>query len=221
MNPSKGALYFLHDDMLGTPQLATDASKVVAWRASYQPFGVASVSGIVTQNLRFPGQYFDIESGWNHNGFRNYISDLGRYAEPDPLAMLGSARLYSPSVGSFAGVDTPGLSGEAALMATRLTVQTIGSIHSASVPARSKALGSAQGGTQSWISTQPRGGELASFQMVENGEASSTETQMERTHIRFPSLVDLLVLVSTLSIRFQQGPRRRGGITPTVHMTPT
>ena len=78
LNPSTGALYFLHDDMLGTPQLATDSSQTVAWQASYEPFGQASVSGTVTQNLRFPGQYFDVESGWNHNGFRNYLPDLGR-----------------------------------------------------------------------------------------------------------------------------------------------
>jgi len=29
----------------------------------------------VPGNLRFPGQYFNVESGWNHNGFRNYISN--------------------------------------------------------------------------------------------------------------------------------------------------
>lgn len=38
------------------------------------------------------GQYFDLESGWNHNGLRNYFPSLGRYAEPDPLAIQGSAR---------------------------------------------------------------------------------------------------------------------------------
>jgi hypothetical protein len=54
--------------MLGTPQLATDSSTAVAWRASYQPFRAASVSGTITQNIRLPGQYFDVESGWNHNG---------------------------------------------------------------------------------------------------------------------------------------------------------
>ena len=83
-------LYYLHDDMLGTPQLATDNSQVVAWQASYDPFGQASVSGTITQNLRFPGQYFDVESGWTHNGFRDYVPELGRYLEPDPLGRLGS-----------------------------------------------------------------------------------------------------------------------------------
>jgi RHS repeat-associated protein len=81
-------LYYLHDDMLGTPQLATDSNQAVQWQASYDPFGQASVSGTITQNLRLPGQYFDVESGWNHNGFRDYAPTLGRYIEPDPLAFL-------------------------------------------------------------------------------------------------------------------------------------
>lgn len=83
-------LYYLHDDMLGIPQLATDSSQNVQWQASYDAFGQASVSGTVTQSLRFPGQYFDAESGWNHNGFRDYAPTLGRYIEPDPLGRLGS-----------------------------------------------------------------------------------------------------------------------------------
>ena len=90
------ALYYLHTDHLGTPQLATDSNQAVQWQASYDPFGQASVSGTITQNLRFPGQYFDVESGWNHNGFRDYLPAVGRYAEPDPLGRLGSGNnLYA------------------------------------------------------------------------------------------------------------------------------
>jgi len=89
-------LYYLHTDKLGTPQSATDSSQNIAWQATYQPFGTASVSGTVTQNLRFPGQYFDVESGWNHNGFRDYAPTLGRYIEPDPLGLAGgSMNLYA------------------------------------------------------------------------------------------------------------------------------
>jgi RHS repeat-associated protein len=89
-------LYYLNDDMLGAPQLATDSNQTVAWQASYDPFGQASVSGTITQNLRLPGQYFDVESGWNHNGFRDYAPQLGRYIEPDPLGRLGSGNnLYA------------------------------------------------------------------------------------------------------------------------------
>ncbi|MGB6687310.1 MAG: RHS repeat-associated core domain-containing protein [Terracidiphilus sp.] len=91
LNNVSGELYILHDDMLGTPQLATDSEQNTQWQASYEPFGAtASVSGEIVQNLRLPGQYFDVESGWNHNGFRDYLPALGRYVEPDPLGRLGS-----------------------------------------------------------------------------------------------------------------------------------
>jgi len=84
-------LYFLHDDLLGTPQVASDNSENIQWQAGYEPFGTTtSVSGEIVQNLRLPGQYFDVESGWNHNGLRDYMTGLGRYAEPDPLGRLGS-----------------------------------------------------------------------------------------------------------------------------------
>jgi RHS repeat-associated protein len=97
LNNPTSAIYFLHDDLLGTPQLATDAGQNIQWRASYGPFGqTSSVSGTVTQNLRLPGQYFDLETGWNHNGFRDYMPGLGRYIEPDPLGRLGSGNnLYA------------------------------------------------------------------------------------------------------------------------------
>ncbi|MFZ0747375.1 MAG: RHS repeat-associated core domain-containing protein [Terracidiphilus sp.] len=100
LDPSSGTLYFLHDDMLGTPQLATDASQTVAWQATYQPFGTASVSGTITQNLRLPGQYFDLESGWNHNGFRDYVPSLGRLVKPDPLALEGTSLFYNTRSGT-------------------------------------------------------------------------------------------------------------------------
>lgn len=101
INPSIVALYFIHDDMLGTPQLATDSDRAVEWQASFDPFVGASVGDTIKQNLRFPGQYFDVESGWNHYGLRDYIPDLGRYAEPDPLGRLGSGNnLYVYVAGS-------------------------------------------------------------------------------------------------------------------------
>ena len=98
-------LYYLHDDMLGTPQLATDSSQNIQWQASYDPFGQASVSGTITQNLRLPGQYFDVESGWNHNGFRDYAPTLGRYIEPDPLGIQGSNTSNNYQAGRFSSED--------------------------------------------------------------------------------------------------------------------
>jgi RHS repeat-associated protein len=38
----------------------------------------------VVMNLRFPGQYFDDETGLHYNYFRDYHPGIGRYLEPDP-----------------------------------------------------------------------------------------------------------------------------------------
>jgi RHS repeat-associated protein len=87
---------WLHDDHIGTPQVATNASQAVVWKASYLPFGeTIATSGTVTVNLRFPGQYYDAETGFNHNGFRDYVPVLGRYLETDPLGIVSTAGLYS------------------------------------------------------------------------------------------------------------------------------
>lgn len=94
--PSTGKMYFLHDDRLGTPQLASDGSQNVVWSASYQPFGqTTATSGSISQNLRFPGQYADAETGWNHNGFRDYVPSLGRYIASDPIGLLGGSNTYT------------------------------------------------------------------------------------------------------------------------------
>ncbi|MFZ0734723.1 MAG: RHS repeat-associated core domain-containing protein [Candidatus Sulfotelmatobacter sp.] len=66
------------------------------------------MSGTITQNLRLPGQYFDVESGWNHNGFRDYAPGLGRYIEPDPLGRAGSGNnLYTYAEDDPIDLDDP------------------------------------------------------------------------------------------------------------------
>ncbi len=43
----------------------------------------------VTNNLRYPGQYADKESGLHYNYFRSYDSRTGRYSQPDPIGLDG------------------------------------------------------------------------------------------------------------------------------------
>jgi len=65
------------------------------WSADYKPFGEATVTiSTVTNNLRFPGQYFDIETGLNYNYYRDYNALLDRYIEADPVGLRGGANLY-------------------------------------------------------------------------------------------------------------------------------
>jgi RHS repeat-associated protein len=95
IQPSVGQVYFLHDDRLGAPQLATDANQTVQWTATYQPFGYTSTAvGLIVQDLRMPGQEFDLETGLYHNGFRDYAPGLGRYLESDPIGLAGGANTY-------------------------------------------------------------------------------------------------------------------------------
>jgi RHS repeat-associated protein len=95
LTPSTGALYFLHDDTLGTPQLASSSAQSVAWSTTYQPFGATgTITGSLIQNLRLPGQYADAETGFSQNGARDYVPSLGRYLEPDPIGLGGGPNTY-------------------------------------------------------------------------------------------------------------------------------
>jgi RHS repeat-associated protein len=109
--PTNGKIYFLHDDRLGTPQRATDSTQAVAWSANYQPFGYTSTGiGAIVQNLRLPGQEFEVETGWNHNGFRDYVATLGRYLESDPIGITGGDNTFAFVSGNpVKNIDPSGL----------------------------------------------------------------------------------------------------------------
>ncbi len=93
------AIYYYHQDHLGTPQVLTDGQGQVVWKANFKPFGeVNIVTDEVRNNFRFPGQYFDQETGLHYNYYRYYDSGIGRYVEPEPLGQLLYANLYPYSL---------------------------------------------------------------------------------------------------------------------------
>lgn len=89
-------LYYYHNDHLGTPQAMTDENQTVVWQADYLPFGRAyGVStALIENNLRFPGQYYDAESGLHYNYFRDYDPSMGRYIQSDPIGLGGGINTY-------------------------------------------------------------------------------------------------------------------------------
>jgi RHS repeat-associated protein len=108
---ANGSIYYLHTDRLGTPLAATDAAQSIAWTASYQPFGALSNSpAVIAQNLRLPGQEFDLETGIYHNGFRDYAPGLGRYLRSDPMGLPGGINTYAYVANNpLSGIDLWGL----------------------------------------------------------------------------------------------------------------
>jgi RHS repeat-associated protein len=85
----------IHNDHLATPQKMTDSSGAVVWAADYKPFGEATITvSTITNNLRFPGQYYDAETGLNYNYYRDYNPVMGRYIEKDPIGLRGGMNPY-------------------------------------------------------------------------------------------------------------------------------
>ncbi|MFH2046633.1 MAG: RHS repeat-associated core domain-containing protein [Pseudomonadota bacterium] len=94
-----GQYYYYHNDTLGlgTPRKMTDSTGAVVWSANYTAFGKATVDpgSTVTNNLRFPGQYFDEETGLCYNWNRYYDPGTGRYTQADPIGLDGGISLFA------------------------------------------------------------------------------------------------------------------------------
>jgi RHS repeat-associated protein len=93
--PTTSKLYFVHADRQGTPQLVTDSTQTAVWSTTYQPYGTTpTIVSSIVQSLRFPGQNFDLEGGFHYNNARDYMPNLGRYLEADPIGLQGGINPY-------------------------------------------------------------------------------------------------------------------------------
>ncbi|WP_158550291.1 MULTISPECIES: RHS repeat-associated core domain-containing protein [unclassified Simplicispira] len=129
----KGTAYAIHSDHLNTPRKLTQADGHVAWQWAYSALGdeqpttaakrftsetttpTTGTTSIpdVQFNLRYPGQYFDQETGLHYNYFRSYDSRTGRYTQADPIGLDGGWNRFAYVEGNpLSYVDPEGLAAE-------------------------------------------------------------------------------------------------------------
>ncbi|MFE8989690.1 putative T7SS-secreted protein [Streptomyces collinus] len=89
-------------DLIGTPTELIDETGDIAWRTRSTLWGTTAWSrdSSTYTPLRFPGQYYDPETGLHYNYFRHYDPETGRYTSPDPLGL-------APAPNPVAYVDNP------------------------------------------------------------------------------------------------------------------
>ena len=104
VNTASPIVYRVHTDHLMRPIRITTNGGVWVWSAEYTPFGAvqALYPTATTMDLRFPGQWFQLENGLHYNWHRHYDASTGRYVQADPLGLDAMLRDGS-SVYGYAG----------------------------------------------------------------------------------------------------------------------
>lgn len=95
-------VYMIHADHLNTPRVIVDPTNTPVWSWQNQnAFGSNSPnedpdgdSNLFEYNLRFAGQYFDIETSLHYNYYRDYEPATGRYLSSDPIGLAGGLNTY-------------------------------------------------------------------------------------------------------------------------------
>lgn len=96
-----GSIYPILSDHLNTPRKIYNESANLVWSWEVDPWGESKPDETPTIplssfsfNLRFAGQYFDVESDTHYNYYRTYDPSLGRYMQSDPIGLGGGMNTY-------------------------------------------------------------------------------------------------------------------------------
>jgi RHS repeat-associated protein len=120
--------YLFVNDQLGTPRELVTPSGSVVWAAQWTTFGEPRVESPrdVDCPVRYPGQWFDEETGLHYNRLRYYDPQTGRYLSPDPLGLLGGLNLYQYTRCPVNWIDPLGLQDTLPLDGWRYSQTTAG-----------------------------------------------------------------------------------------------
>ncbi|MFG2524426.1 DUF6531 domain-containing protein [Streptomyces sp. NPDC048527] len=99
-------------DLVGTPTELVDEHGDIAWRTRSTLWGTTAWSTDATgyTPLRFPGQYYDPETGLHYNYFRHYDPETARYVTPDPLGLAPAPNAHAYVSHPHTWTDPLGLS---------------------------------------------------------------------------------------------------------------
>jgi RHS repeat-associated protein len=98
-------------DQLGTPRELLDREGTVVWSASVSAWGrvVPQATARVDCEFRFPGQWYDAETGLHYNRHRYYDPSVGQFISQDPIGIEGGLNLYRYAPNPLNFVDLFGL----------------------------------------------------------------------------------------------------------------
>ncbi|MDQ1654885.1 MAG: hypothetical protein QOI35_4085, partial [Cryptosporangiaceae bacterium] len=101
-----GRLAMAVTDELGTPTELIDPDGELAWRRDAPLWGADGSTELL---LRFPGQYYDAETGLHYNVHRYYDPVTARYTSPDPLGLMPAPNPVAYVPNPLAAADPLGL----------------------------------------------------------------------------------------------------------------
>jgi RHS repeat-associated protein len=110
---SSGRSYHVFSNPVGMPlHIENEQGDVVWWACRIDPYGSIELrpGATLEYNLRWPGHYYDPETGLHYNRYRYYDPLLGRYLQSDPIGYKGSpVNLYAYCANPSVQVDLLGL----------------------------------------------------------------------------------------------------------------
>ena len=104
--PNDNIFYLYTDHLNSVTVISGNASKSRVWQRDDFELGASAFgqndlangrklhNGAFEMPLRFPGQYYDQETGTHYNYFRDYDPSIGRYVQSDPVGLNGGTNTY-------------------------------------------------------------------------------------------------------------------------------
>jgi RHS repeat-associated protein len=98
-------------DQLGVPRELVSRQGTIVWSSNESAWGrdMGHRSAGGSCSIRFPGQWFDEETGFHYNRHRYYDPRIGRYISEDPIGPRGELNFYRYSINPLNYTDPFGL----------------------------------------------------------------------------------------------------------------